>query len=47
LVDKTGGMEIIIKIINHNGIVAQIAEWKELNIVKIDFNQKAIVKMEN
>jgi len=44
LANKTGGMETIEKIINHNGIVNQIAEWQELSIVKKEFNQNTIVK---
>ncbi|MFA5791438.1 MAG: site-specific DNA-methyltransferase [Candidatus Paceibacterota bacterium] len=44
LADKTNGFKVIDKIIKHKGIKEQVAEWRELNIVKEDFNQKIIIK---
>lgn len=42
--NKKNGIELIGKITKHKGIKDQITEWKELNIVKEDFNQKDIIK---
>lgn len=44
LADKTDGMEVIEKIIKHERIKDQVAEWQELCIVKDGFNQKEIIK---
>ncbi|MCX6813551.1 MAG: site-specific DNA-methyltransferase [Candidatus Azambacteria bacterium] len=42
---KTGGAEVIAKILKHKGLNDQIAEWQELGIVENNFNQKEIIKV--
>ncbi|MFA4818681.1 MAG: site-specific DNA-methyltransferase [Patescibacteria group bacterium] len=41
---KTGGAEVIAKILRYKGLNDQITEWQELGIVEKNFNQKEIVK---
>ena len=47
LADKVGGIEVIKKIIKHKGMKEQITEWKELDIVKKDFDIKEIFSKNN
>ena len=42
IADKHGGIELINKILRHDGIEKQIQEWKELGLVDNDFNISSI-----
>jgi len=42
--NKNGGMEIINRIINHEGINGQIKEWQELGIIDHNFRKEEIVQ---
>ena len=46
LADKTSGIKVIEKIINHKNFKDQVGEWIELGIAQKDFNKKEILAKE-